>query len=301
MSTVVQLAAQTQGKLPKNTPIRGFVQAVNEVVDQINEEGEWSFWQKKTDIVLLDEYNDGTVEMTQGSVAVTGTGTAFTEDMVGRKFTSSSTEVYTIAARNNGTEIELDTAFVSDSASGKTFSIYQDTFALPSDLRKAIGFWDETIQRVVGFVSPLLIKDMDTSISFSSNGFGGRLVGQFTYNSSNVPQVIFYPRPTTAAKIPVWYYKFPTAVTGPSGTPDMPTEMHNLIGLGLIAHYTRDKNDFENFQRALKKRKKMDDGLMEAVPVRIRDTGLYDQRYLSRYGYPGRSILGIGTIISEAP
>jgi len=284
--TVDEIFTTVQEKLPKNTPARGVVQAINEIVEDIQGEGPWTFWQKKADLTLIAEYNTGTVSVTQGGTTVTGVGTTFTSGMAGRKFQSATSEVYTIATFTDTTHVELDTAWVSDTISGETFSIYQDTYVLPDDTLRAIAFWDETIQRVVEFLPPTTIKTLD--VLFNTTGLLGKLVGQWGYNSSNKPQVVFFPRPTTAAKIPIYYYKRPTAVSGPAGTPDMPEHMHNTIARGLVAHYTRDSDDFVNFQRSLKQRKKEDDAILANVPVVFSAApALYAHAYTQSHRFEG--------------
>ncbi len=288
--TVVQLFDTVQDKLPKNSPVRGIPQAVNEILERIQGKGPWTFWQKKTDLTLIAEYTTGTVDVVQGDATVTGTGTTFTSAMVGRKFQASNSEVYTIATFTDTTHVELDTEFVSASASGQTFTIYQDTYALPSDTLRAIAFWDETLKRAVEFLPPTVIKTLD--VFFDTTGVLSKRIGQWGYDSSNNVQVIFFPKPTTAAKIPMWYYKRPTLVTGLSSTPDIPDHMHNTIALGLIAHYTRDSDDVVNFERSLNERKKEDDSVLANVPVRFTQSpSLYTRRYTNAIAFDGERFI----------
>lgn len=288
MSTVVKIFDAVKDKLPLGTPLRGVVRAINDAVNEIDWAGDWSFWQAETDLVILAEESTGTVAVTQGSVDVVGTGTTITADMVGRKFTASSAEVYTIAARTDDTHFALDTAYVSASDSEAGFSIYQDAYALPSDLKKAFGFWDETNRHWVALSPPTAIKDMDVAVGRIGGGrLANSVVGQFGYNSDKVPQVIFYPRPSDAAKVPVWYYKRPTKVTGPADEPDMPDHMHDVIELGVLAHYTRDTNDFKNFRRAINNKLKEDSGLLQSVPVQVARGSMLNFRYANHLSFDG--------------
>lgn len=284
--TVDEIITDVLKDLPINFPVRGVVHNTNKIIKRIQGKGPWTFWQKKADLTLIAEYNDGTVSVTQEGTTVTGVGTTFTEAMAGRKFQSATSEVYTIATFTDTTHVELDTAWVSDTIADETFSIYQDTYSLPSDTLRAIAFWDETIQRVVEFVPPTTIKSLD--VLFNTTGLLGKLVGQWGYDSTNNPQVVFFPKPTSVAKIPIYYYKKPDLVTDISDTPDMPEVMHDTIVLGLLAHFTRDSDDTVNFERSLNERKKEDDAVLANVPVVFSSApALYAHAYTNSHRFEG--------------
>jgi hypothetical protein len=70
-------------------------------------------------------YTTGTVQVTNGSGAVVGTGTTFTSGMVGQQFQiSGDTTFYTILSFTDATHITLSSGYIGTSGSGKSYTIY---------------------------------------------------------------------------------------------------------------------------------------------------------------------------------
>lgn len=72
------------------------------------------------------DYSDGTIALTNGSNTVTGTGTTFTSNMVGRTLEvtdGSDGYSYRIASYTSGTVLTLEEPFIGISGSGKTYLI----------------------------------------------------------------------------------------------------------------------------------------------------------------------------------
>lgn len=103
----------------------------------------WSWLVKFNQFIAPAVYNTGTVTVTLNSTTVTGSGTTFTAAMVGRQFRIGLTApIYTIAQFVSATEIALDLAWGSDSASAQTYSIYQCFFTPPDDFHQFISLYD---------------------------------------------------------------------------------------------------------------------------------------------------------------
>lgn len=80
-------------------------------------------------------YETGTVDATNNSATVTGTGTTFTAAMVGRKIRiDGQTGYYKILTFVSATEITLEAPYAGDTVTGKTFSIFQDEYKLAADM-----------------------------------------------------------------------------------------------------------------------------------------------------------------------
>ncbi len=79
--------------------------------------------------------DDGTVAITQGARAVTGTGTAFTDAMVGWRFAvlTSQEEIYTIVARGSATSVTLDRPFEGETVSEAQFRVFDALGVMPAD------------------------------------------------------------------------------------------------------------------------------------------------------------------------
>jgi len=71
-----------------------------------------------------DDYTTGTVSSTQNSQTITGSGTTFTANMVGRWFRATDDgDWYRISAFGSTTSITLETVFEGSSVSGSAFTI----------------------------------------------------------------------------------------------------------------------------------------------------------------------------------
>lgn len=83
------------------------------------------------------KYTTGTVALTNGSAAVTGSGTAFTAAMVGRYFKNNDADGdglwYKILTFTSATSITLDTVYSGSTDASATFQI-AEAFGLPEDL-----------------------------------------------------------------------------------------------------------------------------------------------------------------------
>jgi len=85
------------------------------------------------------DYTDGTITLTQGSTAVTGSSTAFTQSMIGRvlKVTDGSDGYYyRIAGYTSPTSITLEEPYIGLSGSGKTYRI-GESFLFPAEYHDA--------------------------------------------------------------------------------------------------------------------------------------------------------------------
>ena len=249
--TVAELVTAMHDRLPKNYSLRGFVQTVNEVVEDIRRKNKsWSFWYKQGQIALIAEYTTGTVTATNASTTITGSGTTFTSGMVGRKIRIADGEYYTVATYSSATSITIDVAYAGSTTSGATYSIYQDAYDLPSDCMSVVGVWDATNRHWLRGVDSTDIQD--ARIVLSPSGQWSRCYAQMGYDSTTgYPKLVFSPEPTTAALLYLWYYKRPTAVTGPGSTPDLPTHLHNVLLLGVVWKYTRSPDDERLYRGAL--------------------------------------------------
>jgi hypothetical protein len=80
-------------------------------------------------------YTTGTVSATNGSKTITGSGTTFTVDMVGRKIRiDNQSAYYRIAAFVSTTEITLEAPYSGSTVSAKTYSVYKDEYRLSADV-----------------------------------------------------------------------------------------------------------------------------------------------------------------------
>lgn len=230
--TVDELHGKVQNLLPKNAPIRGFIELVNLCVEKVREvKGFWNHYQKASQLLLIDAYSTGTVDVTQDSATVTGNGTTFTSAMVGRKFTAGGSEVYEIATYVSGTEITITPVYQGDTDTAIAYEVYQDAYELPADCESLIGWWDATNQYYVKPSASLEVMNrsvlMQGTASFPYQG------AQFGVGANGYPEVIFYPPPKTRLMVPIWYGRKQTEVTAVGDSIDTPAALDSTLVAGM--------------------------------------------------------------------
>ena len=109
---------------------------INESYKEIARVFDWEHLRNTGEILSVPNYTDGTISVTVGSRAVTGSGTAWTSAMVGRYFQPSSEgNWYRIIAVTSVTALTLQTPIAGSSFSG-TYKIWKRFYYLPSRVRK---------------------------------------------------------------------------------------------------------------------------------------------------------------------
>jgi len=209
--------------------MRGFLEALILLLDKIRARGVWAFLQAQSQIVFTAEYATGTVTVTNGSTSVVGSGTTFTVGMTGRKFRAGGNEVYTVTYVD-ATHLTLNVGYVGASASGLSYSLFLDTYALPADCAQLIKWWDATNQRWIAAWPASEVADW-MYLTLATPGYPVK-AGQFGV-SSGIPQVIFWPAPLVAALVPFFYQRRPNTPTGPASTIDAPATFDSLLVQGM--------------------------------------------------------------------
>src|SRR5215510_1959208 len=103
----------------------------------------WAWLTKFGQFICPTVYNTGLANVTQNSIVVTGSGTTWTSDMVGRQFrVGLAAPIYTIASFVNSTQITLDAVWGGPTGLLQTYQIYQCFFTPPSDFHQFICLWD---------------------------------------------------------------------------------------------------------------------------------------------------------------
>lgn len=96
----------------------------------------WADTRKDAEILLPDAYSTGTIDVTNGSATITGTGTAWTTDMLYRQIlVGSIAPFYTIIAVDDLTQtLTIDRDYENASETEATYSIGQYYVEFPTDL-----------------------------------------------------------------------------------------------------------------------------------------------------------------------
>lgn len=120
----------------------GFVKTI---WDEVRFMHDWS-WNYREGFLFrtVAAYSDGTVAVTNGSVAIVGTDTTFTSSMVGRKFrVQGDTSEYVVIDYTDATNITLDRAFTGTTDSSVSYDIYQPSYYLAGDFEAIYYIYQE--------------------------------------------------------------------------------------------------------------------------------------------------------------
>lgn len=92
-------------------------------------------WQIVNDsFVTTAPYETGTVDVTNDSASVSGTGTSWTSAMEGRKFyVEGDSFPYVVKTVSSTTSLTLDTIYTGTTATGSSYRIFQDEYIMPYD------------------------------------------------------------------------------------------------------------------------------------------------------------------------
>lgn len=116
---------------------------VNHAFRQIAERRHWSWLIKFGQFISPALVNAGTVTATNNSNVITGSGTGWTAEIIGRQFrTGLGAPVYTIASVQSPTQLTLDAPYGFQSGSSLGYQIYQCYFTPPSDFLTFMTVFD---------------------------------------------------------------------------------------------------------------------------------------------------------------
>lgn len=97
------------------------------------------YYEPRSALLTQDDFDTGTVTVTNGSQTITHSATGFTQEMVGRGFKvtdGSDGYDYKVAGFTSSSVLTLEEPYIGYSGSGKTFKI-GETFAYPSEYHDA--------------------------------------------------------------------------------------------------------------------------------------------------------------------
>lgn len=116
---------------------------VRQAFSEISTYRNWSWLFSYSQFLIPAIYNTGTVTVTRGSTAVTGSSTVWTSDMVGRQFRIGvGSPIYTITQVLSNTALILDQPYGGTSDSALDYQIILVYLTPPSDFVSFISVWD---------------------------------------------------------------------------------------------------------------------------------------------------------------
>lgn len=234
-----------------DTLIKGYV---NDRYKEVANAREWPWLYEKTSLVTVAEYDTGTVAVTEDNTTVTGTGTAWTSAMAGRKIrVTGFDETYEIdSVDTNAQTLTLKKAYNGDTESGASYKIFQDILSLPSDTDEIIDLRQHRCPRALTLVglrelrnlSPSPYQDTVSAVYADPTHYA-----HYVPDSSEYMTIILWPPPYRKILIDLEYKKIVVELTNDSDTPLIPEHYRQILKHGAMAdmYGKRDENNRQNF------------------------------------------------------
>ena len=243
---VYELIDRLLGELPLGTELNRILTQVNAAQRTFAQKHPWELYKTTGTILLIEPYVVGTVDVTEGDATVTGTGTTFTSAMVGRKFRPDGDSVtYTFTTFTSTTEFELDRVYDGDTDTDKDYSIFEDTYDLPTDLKR--------LKRVMNLNTTRPMDEITMRQYLGGRPFGNNrsfflwrsntIVRSNTYvlyginSTTGAREIIFTQSPVEADTVEIWYSRTTTDVTGPASELDIPDGAEDALVYDLMSRY----------------------------------------------------------------
>jgi len=219
--------------------IRGLVGIVNQKQRQLATMWSWRFFHATGTITLTEPYETGTVTTTNGSTTVTGLGTTWVSAThVGQKFRLTDIaeryDVYTISAVGSTTSLTLDRSWAPDAQAAEAYRIYQNEYALPSDIQRLVEVRDaETGAKM----TPRPRRDESeewwqaSAVDIPSTGYFPQWWEgtQWGKDDNGYYKIKLRHVPTEERQLNVFYHKWPTAVTNVASSVDCAAYQEELL------------------------------------------------------------------------
>lgn len=208
-------------------------------------------------------YTTGTVSISVGGVAITGSGTAWsTANSYGETNTvakgkvifEGETTIYQVSSVDSNTQLTLNTRYIGDEAlSGATYTYFEDEYFLDSTFLRPIDFRQFSPPMGISLISRAEFRRKYPIVNVQGKPRVACIVENTGSSVGVFRKILLYPYPDQAYLIP---YNYVTSVLGRStgGTdltnlsadsdePTMPLRYRHAIIYHAIYHWYRDKKD----------------------------------------------------------
>lgn len=205
----------------------------------------WSFLIKQWTLQTEASYNTGTLNVTNGSTAVTlsvdGTWNPAwtTAPSMRRVLIQGRMEPYliTITGANTGT---LADPWIGDTNATNTYSMWRDTYQLPADCgyAKTMALYDPLLRfRLTNQNQGIFLRDRSYQPWLINYPTEFALM-DFTAEAPPRPQFQVWPNPATVRAYHGWYFFRPPFMTSDAEYPKWPQEFQDMLWLSAtIEHY----------------------------------------------------------------
>jgi len=216
---------------------------INDTFQQLAAEFCWPFLRKTHYFNLTVPYTTGTVELTEASTTVTGSGTAnFSSGMANQLFycASDSGRVYQITAVGASAEtLTLGSAYLGEDESGAEYAIRYVHYALPTGFAKAGAMMLEDEREIS---TDLTLQDWHKKIT-ANRGTSSSPTECCIETESGTAGLFMYPAPSAAKQVRLVYYIEPTTLTSVVTTNEWPDSLRWLVFYVLRHRIAHDMAD----------------------------------------------------------
>lgn len=285
--TVEQLRRAVENHIGPETRLPGFLSIANYVLSRIYAHGlkfdGWSFDFTKAAINTEAAYSEGTVEVTQSSAAVEGTGTTWTALTLDRHKMILGGVAYPIDTITDDDSIVLADTYAGADETGKGYDIVLDEYALPA-LTMLHSIWNASADCKLSGIPREKLGDYDVIRNASPGDPTHYCVAGRT--TAGLPVLQLFPAPSAIVRIEYWYQADYTRITDIGDTIDLPATMDAVVTQGAIARANQVlRRDGWREEFAL-----FDQMMMEAWwadrPQREATVRLMRTNYMDRYPVP---------------
>lgn len=284
-------------------------QAINDALNEIYSYHNWHFLIDRYDIPTVGTYTTGTVTVTQGATAVSGSGTAWDTNWANKKiFIEGDPAERMINGFTTPTDLSLRFPYSSSltTTTGLTYTIYQDEYPVPISPGRDIMIINPTLRlrlikperytaedrttwtRFVGGPGPTLYTDAGTDIS-------GKIPG--TIASPTTGQILFkfFPTFNAVQTLILYYYRTFFPLVNDADTTVLPQEFEDVL-IKLALYRLRKTYGLPGWIEDMKM------AFRQLVQFRERDNLQTAYDYVaSMYGYPYYDPYSIDTSLGFWP
>ena len=216
---------------------------LDHIQDDITRRYDFPFLTGFTEIATTPTYETGTIDVTNASTAITGTGTSFASTMVGSYLKASgSAEYYQIASVESTTELTLTTNYLGDTDTALEYAIHKLFYDLPADFGKMKWAKQMVSARRLVPIPDFVFTDIVPNEFDSSGEVSGYILsGQ---SSAGRQQIRFYPLQTSSKLIYISYKKKLSTINTEGAESVIPSDWHQAFVFKL-AEYVYEANDLD--------------------------------------------------------
>jgi hypothetical protein len=226
--------------------------------------------ERRATLTTQDNYTTGTVAITRGSTALTGTSTAWNTNndfgvanarTSGKIRIGGSEEVYTISAVGSDTSITLNEKFIDATVTEATYEYFEDEYDLASDFLRPLDQSNFDQNKEI----PLLGRN-EFRRRYPRNGTPNKprvatiTDKDFSGDTTPVRRIQFHPPPNDYYLIPYHYVTSQLAVSSAGARqtslsadadePIVPLQYRHGIVFHALYHWYRDRRDDPRAQAA---------------------------------------------------